>query len=536
MSRESAILKMMPALGLLLFLGGCVTPDYWFDLPVPGAAEKPVPPTASFTLTGPQWQEPPLLPATDNNTLNLSLEQAIIFALRHNRQLQVNQFQPLIAGTFEAIERGVYDPELFAELLYSEETASETSRSTGERFSVEGEDVDTIIGLRQKLPTGTELSASMSHRRSTSDRTPKQQEARLGLTITQSLLAGFGPAVNMVDIGQAHLADQASLYELRGFIEALVAEVETTYWKYVLAEEGIAIFKRSLTVAQQQLDEVEKRIEVGVLPRNAAAAAKAEVALRQQALIDSRSTREKQRLRLLQLINAGNNDQLDLQITATGRPQTATSPFTDLSDRLLLAQRLRPDLAEARLRLQQQRLEVIRTKNGLLPKLQLFIDVGKTGYAGSFHNAVQDFDRDNYELSTGIMFSSLINNRRAQGHDLAARASAAQAKAALINLRNLVELDVRLALNETERCRRQITAGAVTRSLQEQTLQAEQERFAIGASTSLLVAQAQRDLLISQLAEIEAVVNYRIALVNLYLAEGSLLDRRGINTPNIGYP
>ena len=42
------------------------------------------------------------------------------------------------------------------------------------------------------------------------------------------------------------------------------------------------------------------------------------------------------------------------------------------------------------------------------------------------------------------------------------------------------------------------------------------------------MAQAQRDLLASQIAEVEAIVNYRTALVNLYLAEGSLLERRGV--------
>ena len=50
-------------------------------------------------------------------------------------------------------------------------------------------------------------------------------------------------------------------------------------------------------------------------------------------------------------------------------------------------------------------------------------------------------------------------------------------------------------INETERTRQQIKASAVTRLLQEQSLSAEQERFEIAASTSLLVAQAQRDLL-----------------------------------------
>ncbi|MCG8508031.1 MAG: TolC family protein [Rhodospirillales bacterium] len=55
----------------------------------------------------------------------------------------------------------------------------------------------------------------------------------------------------------------------------------------------------------------------------------------------------------------------------------------------------------------------------------------------------------------------------------------------------------------------------------------EVERFDVGSSTALLVAQAQRDLLASQIAEVEAIGNYRIALVELSLAEGSLLEWRG---------
>ena len=96
------------------------------------------------------------------------------------------------------------------------------------------------------------------------------------------------------------------------------------------------------------------------------------------------------------------------------------------------------------------------------------------------------------------------------------------------NLSQIVDMDVRLAVNEVERTRQQIAASTVTRTYQEQTAQAEVERFKVGASTSLLVAQAQRDLLASQIVEVESVVNYRIALVRLYVAEGSLLERRGI--------
>jgi outer membrane protein TolC len=96
------------------------------------------------------------------------------------------------------------------------------------------------------------------------------------------------------------------------------------------------------------------------------------------------------------------------------------------------------------------------------------------------------------------------------------------------NLEQIVALDVRLGVNEAERARQQIDATRATRTLQEKVLEAEQARFEVGASTALLVAQAQRDLLASSIDEVEAVVNYRKALAALYLVEGSLPERRGV--------
>ena len=59
----------------------------------------------------------------------------------------------------------------------------------------------------------------------------------------------------------------------------------------------------------------------------------------------------------------------------------------------------------------------------------------------------------------------------------------------------------------------------------------ETEKFRVGKSTSLWVAQAQRDVVSSQIAEVEAVVNCLKALVELYRLEGSLLERRGVIAP-----
>ncbi|MEE4253795.1 MAG: TolC family protein [Desulfuromusa sp.] len=458
----------------------------------------------------------------------LSVEKAVILALQNNRDLQIQQQEPVIAGTFEQIERGLFDPEWFAEVDYFKERTEETSRSNSTNLDVKTDEVVAITGLRQLFPTGTSIEASLSQVRSNSNQETEQQQSRVGLSVTQSLLRGFGPAVNLVNIRQAEIDTLASIDELRGFSEALLADTEIAYWNYVLAKEKITIFEKSLAVARKQREEVELRIEVGLLPKIEAAATRAEEALRVQDLINARSLLEERRLRLLQRLNPNPDGQLDQRINVVSDPHLSPQPITDLSERLQLAEQSRADLHEARLRLQQRRLETIATRNGLLPRLDFFIALGKTGFDDSVAESFRAMDGKTYDFSAGLRLNYLLGNREARALNLASHISRQQALDAIANLRQIIHLDVHLAVNEVERNRQQIDASRASRVFQEQTLAAEKERFDVGTSTTLLVAQAQRDLLQTQISEIEAVVNYRIALVKLYLAEGSLLGRRGV--------
>ena len=512
--------------------GGCVRMDRWsvFQKPLKPSvpAEEDRRPIEGYEAFHPRLTEEPPVALPDKGPVSLTVEQAILLALANNRDLQVRRMNPVLAGTFESIERGTFDPELFAEFSYGKEKTRETAASTGTEFDVEGTETAAAAGIRQTLPTGTALEVAVEQERTVSDRTPELQTTRLGLSVTQSLLRGFGPSVNLISVRQAELGVAASAHELRGFTEALLANTETAYWNYVLARLAIDIVEKSLAVAAQQKNEVELRIEVGILPEIEAAAARAQVASQEQALIDARSLLEENRLRLLRLILPGSRGGLDLRVDAVSEPTIEPKPITDLGDRLELAERFRPDLNEARLRLAQNRLQTIATRNGILPRLDLFIALGLTGFADTFSNSFREIDGNTYDITAGVRLSHFLGNRAAEARDLAARASRRQAADAVDNLLDLVRVDVRLAFNEVERVRQQISATRATRALREETLTAEKERFDVGLSTALLVAAAQRDLLASSIDEVKAIVNYRIALVRLYLAEGSLVERRGV--------
>ncbi|SFM29399.1 Outer membrane protein TolC [Ectothiorhodospira mobilis] len=501
------------------------------DAPLEPAGREPRPSAAAQALGLPQGDLPP---PDSGEGLTLSVEDAVLMALRHNRSLAAEQLQPAITGTFEAVERAVFDPELFAEASASREESvrqfSEVNRPPAVSLSQREQ---AEAGLRQSLPTGTDieltLSASRSERRDQIS-TTEQFTSRAGLTLTQALLQGARIDSNLASLRQARVDTAISRYAFRGFAESLVADVEQAYWDYVLASRNTAIYEESLEVARRQLEETRQRIRVGDRPETEETSALAEVALRRQGLIDARSQRARARIRLLQLINPP-AARWDSRIQAEDSPTPDVPPLEPVAAHLQLAMDLRPDLNEARLQLQRGELEVVRTRQGLLPRLDLFITLGRSGYADSFGSAWRAVDDEGYDYSVGLQFSHPLGNRAGEADARRARLSREQALESLYHMEQLTALDVQNAWYEANRTREQIAATRQTRILQEQVLETEQTRFRVGSGTALAVAQAQRDLLESRLDEMEAIIRHRQALTDLYRQSGTLLLRRGIEAP-----
>ena len=84
------------------------------------------------------------------------------------------------------------------------------------------------------------------------------------------------------------------------------------------------------------------------------------------------------------------------------------------------------------------------------------------------------------------------------------------------------------ALIAVQQARAQYDAAVKTRMLQDQTLQAEQKKYALGASTVFLVVQAQQALTQAQSQEVSALNAYSAARVSLDQATGRILDAYNI--------
>ncbi len=472
--------------------------------------------------------------AETGGPLKIGIQKAILLAMENNQSLIVQRMNPEISRTFEKEELEIFDPLLNAEVSNRRSVADRLSRAGSSTESQTVDGVTGLISLSKLFPTGT--TVGLQGRTSYTDSSLYSDtftSNRLGFTVTQALLQGMDICANLARIHQARIETLISEYELRGFMEILLEEVESKFWDYALAQKQIEIYTNSLNLAEKQMSEVQERIIIGQLAETELAAAQAEVALRRENLINARSDLAKEHLNLLWLINPSKNINWEKDIILEYQTALPSIKLDDVEQHVQVALKMRPDLNQARLQIQQGELEVIKTKNGLLPKMDFFISFGKTGYANTFNRSADNILGDSYDVTGGLIFQYPPINQGARARYSRAVVSRRQLLEAVKNLSQLVQVDVRSAYIEVTRFGEQITATAATRNFQEEKLRTETEKFRVGKSTSLLVAQAQRDLLASQIAEIQAFANYLKALVTLYRLEGSLLQRRGIAAPGI---
>lgn len=519
---------------LALFALSCRTPQR------PPGREPPVTREGATTPAGldPDGQAPLRF---DTDWDNLSIAEAAWLALERQDAFQIERLAPRKRLASVDNERAVFDTRLSAALslgsmdrdatvvapdaLTAESPAAGPSGGTDGRVNSLG----GTLALERQLASGARIDAAADLAfQDRADGLGDVAAARYSLRATQPLLRDAGSQVQLVRLRQARLDLAISKQLLLAAAELLVAQVEHAAWQFVLADRRIAIVEASLTLAEAQRDEVVERIRIGRLAVIERAAIEAEVAQRREALINARSALERARLVLLRLLGSHADEDWLRQVGLRDPPVVPETPLGAPENAVASAFALRPDLKEARLRADRGELEVLRTRNGMLPRLDAFVSLGYSGYAGAFADAHGDPERREHTVDIGIRFEQALGSRRERALHRLGLLDRQQAGLALRNLEALIQVEVRTAHLEAQRTFDQIDATAATRRLREAALDAETEKLRVGKSTSLMVAQAQRDLLAAQLSEVEAIVNHLIARSELYRRDGTLLARRGI--------
>ncbi len=458
-----------------------------------------------------------------------------------------------------------YDPIVTSNLNFGHTTAPQSNTVTSGTSALVTTNKTANFGISQSFLTGG--TVALAYNNITQDQNSFRStvnpytNSSLDLSITQPLLQGFGFAQNNRTIRIAKNNVRAADYVFRQQLINSVANVVQLYWTLVAAISTVNVNQQAVAVAQKLYDDNKKQVDIGTLAPIEVVRAEAQLATAQQALVAAQSAVLQLEAVLKSALSRNGLTSpaiLEAHVIPTDPiriPQTeAIQPVQDLVSRALDN---RPDVAQSRIQLANADIILSGTRNALLPTLSATGDFRSNALVGS-QNAVlgppstttgliqtppiadpffvggygtvlaQLFGRNFPTYSIGLNLTIPLRNRAAQANLATASLNVRQNQLFLQRQINQIRVDVQNAITAVNQARAQYEAAVKGRVLQEQTLDADQKKLALGATTVYQVIQDQRDLTTAAAAEVTAQATYAGARVQLDVATGSTLANNNV--------
>ncbi len=142
------------------------------------------------------------------------------------------------------------------------------------------------------------------------------------------------------------------------------------------------------------------------------------------------------------------------------------------------------------------------------------------------------FTRKYPTYSVGLNITLPIRNRVAQADLARDQVQLRQSQIRQQQFRNQAGLEIQDALVAMRRARTSYEAALETQRLQQESLEAEQARFEVGASTSFFIIQYQSYLAQARSTVVVAKSAYLKARAALERATGTILDANHVSLPD----
>lgn len=480
--------------------------------------------------------------------LRLGLRECVAIALDSNQDILITEMEPLKAIADWRAARGDYDPVL----AYSHQQIRARQSASSQEFVFGGitnvrsnRDIDDA-SLSGRLPTGTEYSIGwrLEEESSTFNMFIPEYSGGATFTLTQPLLQGFGPKANLARIRIAkNTAEQAqNQYELA--VMDAIGNVVRAYWELVGAIENVRVREESLANAERLLETNQRRLEIGTAATIDVLQTKAEVANRQGDLVAARSQLADAEDNLKRLMSLIDDERLaNIRIVPIDRPALEELELSAVENFDLRVERsienavtYRPEVRNAELDIKNAAIEAARAKNMMLPRVDLTGTLSLGGRGKTAGDPFRGFSNEEDKLySWGVQFSLPLGNRTARHSYTRAVLTKEQNEQRLKKVMEDLAYNARVAARQVLTSRILVATNEQTRILQEANVAAEEKKLELGVTTSYRVLDVQEDLTIAQVQEVQAMVNYQKALVELQLAEGLFLEDLGIQVEEPEY-
>lgn len=378
--------------------GSVVTPQAT-PLPTPPAGNVPGGSTDPMREPNiPQFQAKPLPPVpslqrlgVNNETLPLSMNDAIKRALENNNDIEVARDDVRFAETQLRALEGIFDPIFAVTPQYDKRISPQQSQlgggsGTSGTLSTTTWSVNPSVQKQFGRGGGSYFLQFLNSHTNTSNTFSLLNpfySSNLALQFTQPLLRNRSIDNNRRQIRiQRKRLDQSDA-DFRQRTIDVITRVQQAYWELVFALRDQQNNVANLNLSRESLRNVEAQIAAGAKAPLERAEVQTELANRETALysaIQAVSIAENN-LKIL-IFKAPSNPEWSAQLTPTDTPQFDSNPV-NLPDALKAARDNRPELRRLRLQNDINDIDLTFFKNQTKPLIDLTGTVALTGLAGN---------------------------------------------------------------------------------------------------------------------------------------------------------
>jgi outer membrane protein TolC len=370
--------------------------------------------------------------------------------------------------------------------------------------------------------------------------------------VTQPLLRGFGLAVNRRFIRISKNEQKIASLLVQQQLIATVYGVVRLYTDLVALYEDVKVKEETLASAEKLYTDTKAEVDEGTQAPIELTRANAQVSSIRQDLINSRGLLEEQEAVVKTLITRRTDNDpeiLNARIIPTDSIDVPAGDETrSLQELVTMAFANRPDLAQAGVQVENTQITLQGSRNGLRPEIDLVGTAQNNALAaqlnplatpidsplmGGYGSALEQLATRKYPTyGVGLNVNLPLRNRIAQADVTRDEILLRQSQVLQQQLHKQAQLEVEDAVIAMRRARASYDAAVQTQTLQQESLDAEQAKFDVGASTSFFIIQYQSYLAQARSTVVVAKSAYLKARAALERATGTILADNNVSLPD----
>jgi len=491
------------------------------------------------------------------NQLPMTLEEAITLALKNNNNIDMSRNDVQVAEFTLRAARGVYDPLLSSENYYESVTTPTASAIGG---AVNGAVTQTRFfgsaGVNGFSPLGGGIySADFNSSRTSTSNTNSflnpQFPSSLTLSYTQPLFRNFRFDNNRRTIEIAKKTLGLTDAQFRQQAIEIIAQVEQSYWDLVFALRNLSVQIDAVKEARTQLESNQRLVAKGVLAPVDIVAASTQVTNFEQLVYTAEESVTRAENTLKTLVLADRTSEVWSRAITPVSEVDLETPKVGLEIALSEALKNRPEIAQLEHTAEINKIDERYYRDQSKPQIDLVGSYTSQGLAGSETPAAfspttglsrvppnlvggyftslgnliqQDYPTYRVGVTIGLPWGNTVAKANL-GRSLVVEN---RIKNQIAQQEQIIEAEVRNSMQALKSGEAKLASALSSRQSAEILYESEQRKFKAGTTTLFLVLVANRELLITRSAELQAQTDLNKAISEFQRATGTTLSANNV--------